>query len=50
MARAVKEEGPANVDYAIVNNSITSRSPVVVGQKNAVRMRSTVSVKQPMSN
>ena len=31
--RAVKEEGPASVDYANINSSITLGSPVVAGQK-----------------
>ena len=30
---AVKEEGPAIVDYASVNGSITSGLPVLAGQK-----------------
>ena len=33
VAGAVKEEGPASVGYAGINGSITSRSPVVTGQK-----------------
>ena len=36
VARAVKEEGPASVDYASVNDSIMSGSPVVVCQQGRV--------------
>ena len=49
MARAVKEDGPTNVNYASVNGSITSESPVVAGQKNAFGLRLTDSVVQPLS-
>ena len=47
--RAVKEEGSANVNYAIVNGSITSGSLDVARQKNAFRLRLTDSVVQPIS-
>ena len=33
VARTVKEEGPASVDYVCVNGSIMSGLPVVVGEK-----------------
>ena len=55
VARAVKQKVPANVDYAIVNGSTTSGSPVCSNcnstwvVRNAIRLRLTGSVVQPMS-
>ena len=46
VARAVKEEGPASVDYATVNGSVTLRSSFVAGQKDASRLQLTSSTAQ----
>ena len=44
----MKEEGPATVDYASINDPITSDSPVEV-KNSALRLRLSGSIAQPVS-